>query len=187
MLRNSIPDCGFNKNGIGRIMRASCVRISTRISTSRHAGRSYPASCLRPSSPGTLPRKAGPIWRNGFDRCRRSAEKEKGLAEPFEGITTNGTVEPGLFDLHSTGVSTAPVRVAAERFLASLTKRAARPDYVRGRRLGMAQMDEPAFLCAPRHQPQGNDGDAARGGVRPFVGVAERARHETDAGHHEVE
>jgi Protein of unknown function (DUF3500) len=48
--------------------------------------------------------------------------EKKGLAEPFKGITTNGTVEPGLFVLHSTGVSTEPVRNAAERFLASLTK-----------------------------------------------------------------
>jgi hypothetical protein len=53
---------------------------------------------------------------------RRSAEAEsKGLADPFKGITANGTIEPGLFDLHSTGVSTAPVRTAVERFLASLT------------------------------------------------------------------
>ncbi|WP_321472599.1 DUF3500 domain-containing protein [uncultured Paludibaculum sp.] len=53
---------------------------------------------------------------------RRSAEAEsKGLADPFRGITANGTIEPGLYDLHSTGVSTAPVRTAAERFLASLT------------------------------------------------------------------
>jgi hypothetical protein len=52
-----------------------------------------------------------------------SADYErKGLAEPFKGITTNGTVEPGLFGIHSTGVSTAPVCTAAERFLASLTK-----------------------------------------------------------------
>ena len=52
-----------------------------------------------------------------------SADYErKGLAEPFKGITTNGTVEPGLFGIHSTGVSTAPVRTAAERFLASLTQ-----------------------------------------------------------------
>jgi hypothetical protein len=48
--------------------------------------------------------------------------EKKGLAEPFKGITANGTVEPGLFPLHSTGVSTEPVRNAAERFLASLTK-----------------------------------------------------------------
>jgi hypothetical protein len=52
-----------------------------------------------------------------------SAEFErKGLAEPFKGITANGTVESGLFGIHSTGVSTAPVRTAAERFLAGLTK-----------------------------------------------------------------
>jgi hypothetical protein len=51
-----------------------------------------------------------------------SAEYErKGLADPFKGITANGTVEQGLFGIHSTGVSTAPVRVAAERFLTSLT------------------------------------------------------------------
>ncbi|QOY92023.1 DUF3500 domain-containing protein [Paludibaculum fermentans] len=53
---------------------------------------------------------------------RRSAEAEsKGLADPFKGITANGAIEPGLYDLHSTGVSTAPVRTAVERFLASLT------------------------------------------------------------------
>ena len=33
-----------------------------------------------------------------------------GLAQPFKGITTNGTVVPGLFAIRSTGVSTAPVR-----------------------------------------------------------------------------
>ena len=51
-----------------------------------------------------------------------SAEFErKGLAEPFKGITTNGNVENGLFPIHSTGVSTEPVRKAAEAFLAALT------------------------------------------------------------------
>jgi hypothetical protein len=48
--------------------------------------------------------------------------ERKGLAEPFKGITANGAVEPGLFGIHSTGVSTAPVRTATERFLASLTQ-----------------------------------------------------------------
>src|SRR5437764_8149344 len=48
--------------------------------------------------------------------------ERKGLAEPFKGITTNGTVESGLFGTYSTGVSTAPVRNAAEVFLASLTQ-----------------------------------------------------------------
>jgi len=44
-----------------------------------------------------------------------------GLAQPFKGITTNGTVAPGLFTIRSTGVSTAPVRQAAEVFLKSLS------------------------------------------------------------------
>jgi hypothetical protein len=43
------------------------------------------------------------------------------LADPFKGVTTNGTVVPGLFPIRATGVSTAPVREAAEKFLASLT------------------------------------------------------------------
>ena len=64
---------------------------------------------------------------NASDMAERfrqmSAEYErKGLAEPFKGITAKGTVEDGLFGIHSTGVSTAPVRTAAERFLAGLTK-----------------------------------------------------------------
>jgi len=49
------------------------------------------------------------------------AAETAGLAEPFRGITTNGQVEPGLFALRSTGVSTEPVREAAETFLAGLT------------------------------------------------------------------
>ena len=43
------------------------------------------------------------------------------LAEPFKGITTGGTVESGLFKIKSTGVSTEPVRKAADAFLAALT------------------------------------------------------------------
>ncbi len=45
---------------------------------------------------------------------------KKFLAEPFKGITTNGTVAPDLFKIRSTGVSTKPVKVAAEAFLKSL-------------------------------------------------------------------
>ena len=43
------------------------------------------------------------------------------LAEPFVGLTTDGDVETGLYTLEETGVSTADVRAAAERFLDSLT------------------------------------------------------------------
>jgi len=39
----------------------------------------------------------------------------------FVGVTTAGTPLTGLFPVRSTGVSTGPVREAAERFLASLT------------------------------------------------------------------
>jgi hypothetical protein len=57
------------------------------------------------------------------ERSRQfSARMEKtGLAEPFKGVTTNGTVVPGLFEIRSTGVSTAPVAQAAARFLKTLT------------------------------------------------------------------
>ena len=55
-----------------------------------------------------------------FRQRSEQAEKE-GLAEPFKGITTDGKPVPGLFKIHSTGVSTEPVRKAADAFLASLT------------------------------------------------------------------
>lgn len=49
------------------------------------------------------------------------AEREAAaVAEPFRGLTARGTVEPGLFPLRSTGVTTEPVRVAALAFLAAL-------------------------------------------------------------------
>jgi hypothetical protein len=44
----------------------------------------------------------------------------KAVAEPFKGITADGTVAPGLFPLQKTGVPTDSIRAAAEEFLASL-------------------------------------------------------------------
>lgn len=57
------------------------------------------------------------------ERFRRMSEdfEKEGLAEPFRGITTNGEVMPGLFEVKPTGVSTEPVRNAAEKFIARLT------------------------------------------------------------------
>jgi hypothetical protein len=43
------------------------------------------------------------------------------LSEPFKGVTTNGTVVPGLFPITASRVSTKPVRDAATAFLGSLT------------------------------------------------------------------
>ncbi|MBI1764972.1 MAG: DUF3500 domain-containing protein [Acidobacteria bacterium] len=42
------------------------------------------------------------------------------LAEPFKGLTTDGKIQPGLFKGRSTGVSTQPVRKAAEALLTGL-------------------------------------------------------------------
>ena len=41
--------------------------------------------------------------------------------DPFRGVTTDGAVRTGLFQIRSTGVSTQPVMEAAARFLAALT------------------------------------------------------------------
>ena len=50
------------------------------------------------------------------------AEREaQAVAEPFKGITTNGNVPPGLFNLKPTGVTTAPLVAAAAAFIATLT------------------------------------------------------------------
>ena len=43
------------------------------------------------------------------------------LSEPFLGVTADGTVEPGLFSIEATGVSTEPMKTAAESFLAGLS------------------------------------------------------------------
>jgi hypothetical protein len=59
------------------------------------------------------------LWHNpGYHS--QTVEKTA-LAEPFKGVTTNGSVMAGLFSIKSTGVSTEPVRKAAEAYLASLT------------------------------------------------------------------
>ena len=55
-----------------------------------------------------------------FRQWSEEYERE-GLAAPFKGVTTNGEVVPGLFEISPTGVSTEPVRNAAEKFIASLT------------------------------------------------------------------
>jgi hypothetical protein len=57
------------------------------------------------------------------ERARRLSQEaeDRGLAEPFKGVTTDGDVVPGLFPMRSTGVATAPVRQAVEAFLATLT------------------------------------------------------------------
>jgi hypothetical protein len=52
---------------------------------------------------------------------RSLAAERQGLADPFKGVTRDGTVVQGLYAVRSTGVSTAPVARAAAEFLAALT------------------------------------------------------------------
>jgi hypothetical protein len=46
---------------------------------------------------------------------------EKALIEPFKGITTDGTVVPGLFSIEPTGVPTTPIMDAAAALLGALS------------------------------------------------------------------
>lgn len=57
------------------------------------------------------------------ERFRQMSEEyeQEGLAAPFRGITRNGDLSPGLFQISPSGVSTELVRNAAEKFIASLT------------------------------------------------------------------
>jgi hypothetical protein len=48
-------------------------------------------------------------------------QKPDPLAEPFKGVTADGTVKSGLFPIRASGVSTKPVVDAAARFLEGLT------------------------------------------------------------------
>lgn len=48
--------------------------------------------------------------------------EEKGTADPYRGIMIGAGLQPDLFQIMSTGVSTAPVRVAADAFLTALTE-----------------------------------------------------------------
>ena len=74
------------------------------------------------SHPGVFSQAPPPV-RPRAELLRLSlAAETPGLAAPFKGVTTNGQIEPGLFAIRSTGVSTAPVRNAAEMFLAGLTQ-----------------------------------------------------------------
>jgi Protein of unknown function (DUF3500) len=55
---------------------------------------------------------------------RTAGMQQDGLtasAEPYVGVTENGKITPGLFPVQSTGVSTAPIKAAADAFLAALS------------------------------------------------------------------
>ncbi|HZU06776.1 MAG TPA: DUF3500 domain-containing protein [Chloroflexota bacterium] len=68
----------------------------------------------RPSTPARRPFDLPPRLQSYLEQARAA------LREEFRGITTDGTVVPGLFPLQRTGISTQPIKEAAEAFLASL-------------------------------------------------------------------
>jgi len=78
------------------------------------------AAVLAPWAFGQTEKQTPAEMAETFRQMSEEYEQE-GLATPFRGITTNYEVVPGLFEIKPTGVSTEPVRNAAERFIASLT------------------------------------------------------------------
>jgi hypothetical protein len=78
------------------------------------------AAQTTPSTTAPTPAPPAAAGEDRFVKMSKHAEA-RGLAEPFRGITTGGKIVPGLFPVRSTGVSTEPVRKAADVFLASLT------------------------------------------------------------------
>lgn len=79
------------------------------LETTRYRPRQRP-----PASARALPAVLPEFLRNYIQNA------EAALAEPFKGITTDGTLVPGLFPIRSTGVSTHPIREAAQALLAAL-------------------------------------------------------------------
>lgn len=65
---------------------------------------------------------AGPVNDAMAQEGRFERMAQEALEEPFVGVTTDGTPREGLFEIESTGVSTAPVIEAAREFLSSLTE-----------------------------------------------------------------
>jgi Spy/CpxP family protein refolding chaperone len=65
------------------------------------------------------PAAGGPAPQGGFGGFGQF--EARALGEPFKGITANGTVIPGLYEIRATGVSTEPVVRTAGAFLAALT------------------------------------------------------------------
>ena len=78
------------------------------------------AGLLSPSAFALLPSDTPAEMAARFRKMSEDYELE-GLAQPFRGVTTNGTVVPDLFHISPTGVSTEPVRLAAEKFISTLS------------------------------------------------------------------
>jgi hypothetical protein len=81
----------------------------------------YSTVWISAQAPSPAPPAAGRDGRIAEWAARSREFEAKGLADPFKGVTADGSVVPGLFAVKSTGVSTAPVQKAAAALLAALT------------------------------------------------------------------
>jgi hypothetical protein len=72
--------------------------------------------------PGQLaaPRRNGRALKFGGGPANYLQNALAAVAEPFKGNTIDGKVVPGLFPVKATGISTQPIREAAEAYLGSL-------------------------------------------------------------------
>ncbi len=95
---------------VASLAALSGLRAQTAAPTSAPAP--SPAAATAPA--GTPPSAAAAA-------ATRGAAEARALAEPFVGLTANGTVQAGLFPIRASGVSTEPVRQAATAFIAGLS------------------------------------------------------------------
>ena len=101
------------------VQTAACAGGTRQPSTETE--RTRPPLQAAPASTASSPAPSDSTARAArFRRMSEDAER-RGLAEPFRGIAIGARAVPGLFPIRATGVSTAPVRAAAERFLAGLS------------------------------------------------------------------
>lgn len=77
----------------------------------------YSGLAVRKRAPVSARRPAPDVGER-FARMREHGERL--VQEPFSGITSDGTIVPGLYPLRATGVSTEPIRHAAIEFLEAL-------------------------------------------------------------------
>ena len=92
---------------------------------------------------------------------RPAPEQAKLADEPFKGITAKGALEPGLFRIKSTGVSTKPVRLAAEAFINGLSEEQRRSSRIRPTR---GTSSDATRLCLPSYADVKQAAEGDRGG-----------------------
>ena len=130
------------------------------------------------------PLRPGFSGREPFDWPARLLENRQRLldqaAEPYVGITTDGTVLPGLYDIQPTGVSTRPLLDAANALARRAHPRAARHRQLRPRERRVAHLEQHlAVPGAPRPPPGRSLGGAARARAGPAARHASAAGYQT--------